>query len=251
MIEFLQPIAARIGVVALFIFTVCWSMRTIAYRKKIGFVILSLVVIVGVQSIEFNKNVVERQRRFDQIDAENVAASRLKDQQAEDAFNNMTPAQHLAAAKDSLQVEAPSDQISEGMKHLAALHGTSAENQGNAVRNHYEAEQQQAQKAQAATAAASAAKQKIQDAEAQEILREAYAKTFEDNMLGQGMNVDVNSMGPQHTTLRVRWVLATKADAYQITTTDQDLLNEMRDLGFKKFVVWDGYDNSWSWTLNK
>jgi len=249
MIEFLQPIAARIGVIALFIFAVSWSRRTIEYRKKIGFLILSLVLIVGVESIEFSKNVVARQKRFDQIDAENEAASaeneaasRLKAQQAEDAFNKMTPAQHLAAAKDALRVEASSDQIAEGMKHLTALHGTSFENQAEALRNHYEAEQKMAEKVQTA-----------QVAEAQEVLREPYAKTLENNMLSQDMDVDVEAIGPRHTTLRMKYVLATKVWAYQITESSsmQSNFQDMRAIGFKKFVLWNGYDQSWTWTLDK
>jgi hypothetical protein len=209
-------------------------------------------IIAGVILIAlFQLHQAERQRRFDQIDAQIAAASRLKAQQEQEAFNSMTPVQHLAAAKDALRVDASSDQVSDGMKHLATLQGTALESQGELLRKRYEAEEQKIQRAQAVSAAASAAVEKKHDAEAKEVIRQAYAKTFENNMLGQGMNVDVNAIGPLHTTLRVRWVLATKVDAYQITTTNQELLKELRDLGFKKFVVWNGYDSSWTWTLDQ
>ncbi len=78
-----------------------------------------------------------------------------------------------------------------------------------------------------------------------------YAKTFENSMLDRGLNVDVNVIGPQHTTLRVKWILVSKVDAYQITTHDQALLNNLHTMGFKKFVIWDGYDNSWTWNLDQ
>jgi len=79
--------------------------------------------------------------------------------------------------------------------------------------------------------------------------RKLYAKTFENNLLAQGMNVDIDAIGSRYTTLRVKWILATKVDAYQITNSDQELFQEMRAAGFKKFVVWDGYDQSWTWSL--
>lgn len=250
----LQPIAGWIGIVALLLFAFVWSIPSIQFRQKIGFVVLSVVLIVGVQWFEtygVNQQTEDRQRHFGGITAQNEAAARLKAQQDEDAFKNLAPAQHLAAAKDDMRVGASADQIAEGKRHLQALQGTPLEGQGAALESRYETSEAKAEKAQAASAAAAAAKEAKEAAVADETLRQDYAKTLENNLLGEGFDVDVNAIGSQHTTLRVKWVLATKVDAFQLTNGDQSMFNEARAIGFKKFVIWDGYDESWTWTLNK
>jgi hypothetical protein len=68
-------------------------------------------------------------------------------------------------------------------------------------------------------------------------------------MLAEGLNVDVNAVGSRHTTLRMRDVLASKVDAYQFTNNQQDMFRIMKGLGFKKFVLSDGYEHSWTWNL--
>jgi hypothetical protein len=252
----LRPVAAWIGIIAAAAFAVGWSIRGIEFRHKVTFVVFSLALIAGTEGTErflARQQAAEYQRRLEQIDAQNEAASRLKAQQEADAFNNMTPAQHLSAARDDLRTGATLDQIAEGKKHVAALHGTSLDSQGKGLLDHYEAEEREFERTQAASAAASAAREEKLNAEAQEVTREAYAKSLEKNLLSEDMDVDVDAIGPRHTILRIKWVMASKVLAYKMTESGsmQQNLQDMRAIGFRKFVVWDGYDNSWSWTLDK
>ena len=252
----LRPVAAWIGIIATVTFAVGWSIRAIEFRHKVTFVVFSLASIVGAEvsgCFLARQQAVEYQRRSEQIDAQNEAASRLKAQQEAEAFSNMTPAQHLSAARDGLRTGATLYQIAEGKKHVAALHGTSLDSQGEGLLDRYESEERRVERAQAASAAASAAREDKLDAEAQEVAREAYAKTLEKNLFSEDMEVDVDAIGPRHTILRIKWALASKVLAYKITESAsmQQNLQDMRAIGFHKFVVWDGYHNSWSWTLDK
>jgi hypothetical protein len=106
-------------------------------------------------------------------------------------------------------------------------------------------------KAELRAQGAADAKQKQLDEEGLEEARKAYAKTLEKNLLAQDMDADVDAIGPRYTTLRVTWVLATKLFVYKLTQSEQmrEDFQDMRALGFKKFVVRDGYDRSWSWNL--
>lgn len=83
-----------------------------------------------------------------------------------------------------------------------------------------------------------------------EALRIAYAKNVEDRMLAQGINCDVVAIGPKHTILRFKWALVSKVTAYQFAHSDTDMWKEMGKLGFAKFTITDGYDESWYWTLH-
>lgn len=102
-------------------------------------------------------------------------------------------------------------------------------------------------KAQAQERARQAKEQAITD----ETARVAYAKTMENLFLHDGMSVDVDAFGPKHTRIRLKYVLASKAMSYQITEQRQDILSQMKALGFTAFTLTDGYDESWTWHLAK
>jgi hypothetical protein len=72
------------------------------------------------------------------------------------------------------------------------------------------------------------------------------AKTMENQLLGKGLNVDVNAVGPHYTTLRLKWILVSKMTAYQFTQDGQDTLRGLERAGFKHFTITDGYDESWT-----
>jgi hypothetical protein len=66
----LQPVAGRISMISLFIFAVGWSISTIQYRHKIAFIIVTLVLIAGVdwfESYRIQQQADERQKHFDQM----------------------------------------------------------------------------------------------------------------------------------------------------------------------------------------
>lgn len=80
--------------------------------------------------------------------------------------------------------------------------------------------------------------------------RRSYAKNFEKDMLSQGFSVDIATAGTGSTTLIIKWILTTKAQAYQIAN-DKTLTKAWKDVGFKKIEITDGYNENWIVTLTK
>lgn len=243
----LQPVAAWIGIIASVIFAIGWSLKAVQYRHKITFVMISVFLVAGVQWVELvqvQERSAKRQAKHDQLVSQSESAARLKAQQEEETFSKMTPAEHLAVAKEDLKENSFDNQITEGLKHLQALHGTALEAQGSALRARYEAQKAQAEKAVAAEAAADIKREKA-ESEKQEILgRDAMAKTIEDGMLSQGYDIDVNAIGLKHTILSIKFILVNKAFAYQ-TAHSSEIIDSARAAGFKKLVLTDGYDEQW------
>jgi len=100
-------------------------------------------------------------------------------------------------------------------------------------------------------AALAAAKEAAQAEHDRERIRIAHAKLMENNLLGNGFNVDVIAGGPKHTHLTMKWILASKSLAFQFTEQQQDTLQQLKEEGFKRFTITDGYDQSWNWKLDE
>jgi hypothetical protein len=64
------------------------------------------------------------------------------------------------------------------------------------------------------------------------------------------MNVDVAASGAHHTVLKMKYILVNKVIAYQISYDHPEMLRTMEDMGLKKFVITDGYDETCPWNLN-
>jgi len=75
----------------------------------------------------------------------------------------------------------------------------------------------------------------------------AYAESLEENFLDEGLDIYVSVHGPENTTLRLKWVLASRVTAHQLRTQDNFLT--WRSLGFKRVELRDGYDYSVYWDL--
>jgi nucleotide-binding universal stress UspA family protein len=106
-------------------------------------------------------------------------------------------------------------------------------------------------KAELRVEAAAAKKAAVQQALLDEILRQAFAKDTENRMLANGVDCDVLAIGAHHTTLEYKWALASKVTAYQFQNNNSDMWSTMMHEGFKKFVLTDGYDETWTWDLTK
>src|SRR5436309_3504976 len=130
-----------------------------------------------------------------------------------------------------------------------ALEGTRLEAEGQSIQRHYELQKKQQEKAAAVEAQKAAAEEQKATAFVSDAAREEYAKTFQKNLYDENMDAEVVTIGPRHTTLRVTWVLATKMSAYKLTKSVP--FDDMRSIGFKKFVLTDGWDHSWTWNLDK
>jgi hypothetical protein len=97
------------------------------------------------------------------------------------------------------------------------------------------------QKSQAAQAALDRKREKA----AEVTTRSEYAKQYERNLLEAGMDVYVSTSGPQHTTLRIQYVLLSRPVVYQIIN-DRALMRNWRELGFKKALFTDGYNETYT-----
>lgn len=93
-------------------------------------------------------------------------------------------------------------------------------------------------------------RRKKEAAQQGEQLRILYAKNLENNLLRNDFNVDVIAFGPQHTKLKMKWIGVNKSLAFRFTEEQQDMLRQMKNEGFTTFTMTDGYDDSWTWTLN-
>lgn len=157
---------------------------------------------------------------------------------AEAAWAAIPPGDHLAAATKLLAGEPEEAQVKEARRHLGAIpkdspHGRKAE----ALR--IQADTQQARILGA-------------KAEAKVLLltlaRASFAKDLENSYLDKGINADVTVSGPAKTNLRIKWALVSKVAAHQLDKNDQFWSN-VQEMGFKKVILTDGYDESFSWTV--
>lgn len=77
--------------------------------------------------------------------------------------------------------------------------------------------------------------------------RKTFARALETQYLDQGLNVTVTTRGQAATTLHLKWILVDRVMAHQVSKSD--LVPRLREMGFKRFEISDGYDESWYWTL--
>ncbi len=80
--------------------------------------------------------------------------------------------------------------------------------------------------------------------------RRAYARFYENTLLDNNMNVDVTATGEAATTLTIKYVFVSKVMAHQLAK-DQSVFNAAAAMGFKLFVITNGYDQSFAWDLTK
>jgi leucyl-tRNA synthetase len=88
----------------------------------------------------------------------------------------------------------------------------------------------------------------VAEAAASRIIRDALAKSIENEMLDKGFNVDVSATGPDHTTLHLKYIFVSKVFAHQLSENGE-FFEQLRAAGFKKLICTDGYDETWTWKL--
>lgn len=79
--------------------------------------------------------------------------------------------------------------------------------------------------------------------------RREFARSSEIVLLDQGMDFRVRTRGATATTIRYEWILASRVLAHQ-WSTDPALFPKLRQLGFRRIEIADGYGKSWYWTLD-
>lgn len=78
--------------------------------------------------------------------------------------------------------------------------------------------------------------------------RRLYARELEHRLLDEGMNVTVTTSGRHATTLRVEYILVSKVWAHKLGN-DGKTIPTIRNMGFEKFILTDGYDETYTWTF--
>ena len=229
--------AEVVALICIALFFLGWSKRGLGAIPKIFFCVISILLVFFL-NLEQNRK-VEQKRTNAILSSERQAATLKK--LNDDAFAKMSLAQHLSRAQATLKVGSDAATLAMANADLDYLQHTNLAKQAEELRAKY------AQSV--AVAAEKSAKEKVATAEAiNRILRDQMAKSVENSMLDEGYNVDVTAEGPNHTTLRFKWIFVDKVFAHQLSERTE-VFENARKVGFKKILATDGYDETWTWNL--
>jgi len=78
----------------------------------------------------------------------------------------------------------------------------------------------------------------------------AFASETEETFLKHGQSVTVTAQGKNADTMRFRYALVSKAFAYQVQHQDT-FMQRVRSLGFKKLILDDGFETTYTFDLSK
>lgn len=79
-------------------------------------------------------------------------------------------------------------------------------------------------------------------------IRKDYGVTLERHYLDEGLDIRVSVYGPENTKIKLTYVLFSRVWAHEFAKGD--IMTEMRNLGFKKVTLSDGYGEYWYWNLD-
>jgi Tfp pilus assembly protein PilO len=240
----LNGLAEVVALVCIAIFCFGWSKRGIGPGPKILFCGLAVLLVLILSDVQAKK--AERSR-IEALESKQRQVVELQKREAE-AFSKLTPIQHLDRARTTLKVGADPATLALANKDLDVLKDTDLRSQANQLRSQYEISEQKAKRAAVLAAEKSAKDEKVREAAIERVLRDQMAKSVENSMLDEGYNVDVSAEGPDHTTLRFKWIFVSKVFAHQLSQRSE-VFENARKIGFKKIVATDGYDETWTWKL--
>lgn len=84
--------------------------------------------------------------------------------------------------------------------------------------------------------------------------RKAYAKLLENNFLRSSMDATVTIEGDKGSTLRVKYIGFTRPTMFKLQEERKlipDIIEASKSKGFRKLIMWNGYDLTWTWDLAK
>ena len=64
-------------------------------------------------------------------------------------------------------------------------------------------------------------------------------------MLDKGYNFQVSTLGVKADILKIKYILAGRVMAHHFR--DGEFHRNLKNLGFKKFILTDGYDETYTW----
>jgi hypothetical protein len=88
---------------------------------------------------------------------------------------------------------------------------------------------------------------KEQQEAAEIIIRELYETTLRTHYLEEGLNIKVKVYGPKSENIKLTYVLFNEVWVYNFRKGE--LITEMRELGFERVTLSDGYGSSWWFDL--
>lgn len=80
--------------------------------------------------------------------------------------------------------------------------------------------------------------------------RRAFAEVTENAYLASGKDVHISVAGKDATTIIMKYVLIDRPSVYQFNN-NAELIGNLKDLGFRKAILTDGYDHSWTVDLTR
>lgn len=104
------------------------------------------------------------------------------------------------------------------------------------------------QKQQASQQKLEAKKQETADKIIRKAARQAFAKKYEDSLLDENINATVTTYGAGNTILKLQYVLVSKVWAHKLSQ-NAEFFDTLKSLGFKKFIISDGFNEEWYWTF--
>lgn len=79
--------------------------------------------------------------------------------------------------------------------------------------------------------------------------RVMFAKKAQNFMLDEGFDMEFTATGKEKRTLECKYVLAGNVLAHKLSKGP--FLDTVRDYSFDKFILRDGFGNSWTWDFKK
>lgn len=204
-------------------------------KLKIGWVPLIFVVLLSAGSCYGIIWSVSHQVKKDEdaqavLHAKRVATAEAK-RDAE--FKAMTVVQHLEAAVSAAGTP-------DSAKHLAAAPDGPAKSKALV-------DMKKKQEEVARQAKAKAEADKKRDAMASAIARKLMAERLETDYLDKGMDIRVRVSGKNNEILTMKYVLFNRVWAHKFAQGDS--LEVLRNAGFKRVSLEDGYNFGWKWDL--
>ncbi len=150
-------------------------------------------------------------------------------------YKKISPAEHLSYAQNALEHK----NFSAAMHHLDAIPKDSplfvaVEILRKAI---IEKQQQEEMVKQAA--------EKKENALVLMQARLAFAKTYEKELLQQGMDASVTTQGEDHSVLYIRYLLMDKPFVSKLSS-NKEFIDTLQRMEFKKVQLTNGYDESWT-----
>ncbi len=163
-------------------------------------------------------------------------------------YQKMSPAEHLSHAKKALELNNIPDATNQ-MNHLDALPKESplfAE--AEILRKELILKQKQQEEVLKKEQAAAEEKQKRENDLVLMQARKDFAKTYEKELLQQGMDAYVTTQGQDHSVLQIRYILMNKSFVHDLSN-NAEFTDTLRRMEFKKLKLTNGYDESWTVSL--